>query len=119
MNYRCRDVTVYKYGNKCNSEKLNIAGNNLCMTEDKYCHWSFPADDVDKKDSEKAACRSIPQDYYNGGDWKYGKNPSNWKKNGLCEYGCEEYGGTCYWSWPKGEKATNNPKAMHRCKIPN
>ena len=103
----------------CNSEQLDTEGKDLCMTEEKYCHWSWPADDTLGNKSEKAACRSIPQDYYKG-DWKFDNRPSPWKKNGLCEYGCEEYGGTCHWSWPKGVKeGWNNPKAMHRCNIPH
>jgi len=63
--YRCKDETVYMFLNKCNSTFLNREGYNLCMTEERYCHVSFPADGSWEN---KIACRSIPQDYYEG-DW--------------------------------------------------
>lgn len=40
--------------------------------DDQFCHWSYPADDKKKGKSEKAACRSVPQDYIEG-EWQYAK----------------------------------------------
>jgi len=115
--YRCKDETVFAYRNKCGKKKLAKEGMDLCMTgEDQICHWSFPAGDKKKGKSEKAACRSVPQDYIDGSEWKFSKKQHKNFKNGLCRYGCEEEEGTCNWSWPKGEKGKNNPKAMFRCK---
>jgi hypothetical protein len=37
------------------------------------CHWSFPADDPKKGKSKQAACRSVPQDYIDGSEWKFSK----------------------------------------------
>jgi hypothetical protein len=116
-SYRCKDETVFLYRNKCGKNKLKKEGKNLCMTgEDQLCHWSFPADDPKKGKSEKAACRSIPQDYIDGSEWKFAKKESKKITNGLCRYGCEDEEGTCHWSWPQGEKRKMNPKAMFRCK---
>jgi len=87
---------------------------NLCMTgSDQLCHWSYPLDDPKKWKSDDAACRSVPQDYIEG-DWKYGKKVITNMNKGLCRYDCEV--GQCFWSWTKGMKAKNDPKAMHRCK---
>ena len=117
VDYRCKDDTVYMYRNKCKFNRLNKEGLNLCMTgSEDYCHWSFPADDPLKGKSEEAACRTIPHDYMED-YYKFAKKPSKNQNAGLCAYGCEEFGGTCYWSWPQGEKKKNNPKAMHRCEI--
>jgi len=116
-DYRCKDDTVYMYRNQCKFNRLNKEGLNLCMTgSEELCHWSFPADDPLKGESDKAACRTIPKDYMED-HFKFEKKPSENKSAGLCAYGCAEFGGTCYWSWPSGEKKKNNPKAMHRCEI--
>merc|ERR1711993_128751 len=56
--YRCKDETEYRYTNMCNNNKRKK--NDLCMTGDEFCHWSYPAGDPKKWKSEDAACRSIP-----------------------------------------------------------
>ena len=60
VEFRCKDETVYRYLNKCKNNRLNKEELNLCMTEDKYCHWSYPANDSLKGKSPEAACRSVP-----------------------------------------------------------
>ena len=116
MEYRCKDEATYRFGNKCNKNRRNNEDKNLCMTEDKYCHWSWPADDKEKWNSEEAACRSIPYDYIKG-DWKYARNPSKKQNSGLCAYDCSESGGECRWSWPREDSSKKNPKGMHRCYV--
>ena len=85
--------------------------------KDELCHWSFPADDPKKSKSDKAACRSIPQDYIDGSEWKFSSKTHKKNMNGLCRYGCKADGGTCQWSWPLGEKGKDNAKAMYRCNL--
>ena len=95
----------------CNKKKLKKG--DLCM-EEGLCHWSYPLDDPKKWKSDRAACRTIPQAYIDGEEWKFGRKLSKNKNNGLCRYDCEE--GQCFWSWTKGLKAKNDPMAMFRCK---
>lgn len=115
--YRCKDETVYQYRNKCGNTKLEGEGNDLCMLEEEYCHWSFPAGDPLKNKSEHAACRSVPRDYWRG-SWEFGDKESE-KQKGMCKYDCKDLGGKCYWSWPMGEEKQGNPKGMYRCQVPH
>jgi len=71
----------------CNKKKLKKG--DLCM-EEGLCHWSYPLDDPKKWKSDRAACRTIPQAYIDGEEWKFGRKLSKNKNNGLCRYGCEE-----------------------------
>ena len=65
--YRCKDETVYKFTNKCGKKTLKKEGMDLCMTgKDQHCFFSYPADDKKKGKSDKAACRSVPQNYIEG-----------------------------------------------------
>jgi len=52
-----------------------------------FCHWSYPIDDKKKNKSEKAACRTVPEDYIEG-TWKYNKKPHKKSTLGLCRYDC-------------------------------
>jgi len=87
VEFRCKDETVYRYLNKCKNNRLNKEELNLCMTEDKYCHWSYPANDSLKGKSPEAACRSVPQNYIKG-KWNFAKKPMKKQKQGLCGSEC-------------------------------
>ena len=88
--FRCKDNTVMKYRNKCNSLRLITEGKtNLCMSTGK-CHWSFPANE--NKNSENATCRTLPESYNNlvgDQEWEYGRKPQSLKRKGLCQQSCE------------------------------
>ena len=118
--FECKDTTVYKYKNLCNPKRLKKEGKeNLCMTGDQPCHWSFPADS--NKNSPDATCRTLP-DSYLGEEWHYSSMISDKMKGQCPKEGCptpegyEDFweNGLCVKSWPE-DSDQSDAKTMFRC----
>ena len=110
--YQCVDNHAYGYGKKCSPDngKWN---KDLCMRDPtSYCHESWPLEDVDKRNSPEAVCRTVPTSVIEG-NFAYG--PACGETDGLCVYGCTG-GEYCAWSWEQSDRLkANSPAAMCRC----